>query len=52
VCQRSIVDVKCVDLRGTTYVVEMQVLNVEAFEKRVVYNAAKAYTNGVTRLCW
>jgi predicted transposase/invertase (TIGR01784 family) len=41
----SIVDVKCVDLRGTTYVVEMQVLNVEAFEKRVVYNVAKAYTN-------
>src|SRR5678815_4436539 len=41
----SIVDVKCVDVRGTTYVVEMQVLNVEAFEKRVVYNVATAYTN-------
>ncbi|TMQ15542.1 MAG: Rpn family recombination-promoting nuclease/putative transposase [Deltaproteobacteria bacterium] len=41
----SIVDVKCVDVRGTTYVVEMQVLNVEAFEKRVVYNVAKAFTN-------
>ncbi|HEX3475854.1 MAG TPA: Rpn family recombination-promoting nuclease/putative transposase [Kofleriaceae bacterium] len=41
----SIVDVKCVDVRGTTYVVEMQVLNVEAFEKRVMYNVAKAYTN-------
>jgi PD-(D/E)XK nuclease family transposase len=41
----SIVDVKCIDARGTTYVVEMQVLNVEAFEKRVVYNVAKAYTN-------
>lgn len=41
----SIVDVKCVDASGTTYVVEMQVLNVEAFEKRVVYNVAKAYTN-------
>ena len=43
--KHSIVDVKCVDARGTTYVVEMQVLNVEAFEKRVVYNVAKAYTN-------
>jgi predicted transposase/invertase (TIGR01784 family) len=43
--KHSIVDVKCVDVRGTTYVVEMQVLNVEAFEKRVVYNVAKAYTN-------
>jgi predicted transposase/invertase (TIGR01784 family) len=41
----SIVDVKCVDVRGTTYVVEMQVLNVEAFEKRVVHNVAEAYTN-------
>jgi len=41
----SIVDVKCVDVQGTTYVVEMQVLNVEAFEKRVMYNVAKAYTN-------
>jgi predicted transposase/invertase (TIGR01784 family) len=40
----SIVDVKCRDIQGTTYVVEMQVLNVEAFEKRVVYNACKAYT--------
>jgi predicted transposase/invertase (TIGR01784 family) len=41
----SIVDVRCVDAAGTTYVVEMQVLNVETFEKRVVYNVAKAYTN-------
>lgn len=41
----SIVDVKCRDAQGTTYVVEMQVLNVEGFEKRVVYNVAKAYTN-------
>lgn len=41
----SIVDVKCIDAQGITYVVEMQVLNVEAFEKRVVYNVAKAYTN-------
>jgi predicted transposase/invertase (TIGR01784 family) len=40
----SIVDVKCTDARGAHYVVEMQVLNVEGFEKRVVYNVAKAYT--------
>ncbi|MEZ4307785.1 MAG: PD-(D/E)XK nuclease family transposase [Polyangiaceae bacterium] len=39
----SIVDVKCTDARGVTYVVEMQVLQVEGFEKRVVYNVAKAY---------
>ncbi len=41
----SIVDVKCKDARGVHYVVEMQVLNVEAFDKRVVYNVAKAFTN-------
>lgn len=39
----SIVDVKCRDERGRTYVVEMQVLNVDGMEKRVVYNASKAY---------
>ncbi len=39
----SIVDVKCRDERGRTYVVEMQVLNVDALEKRIVYNTSKAY---------
>ena len=39
----SIVDVKCTDAGGRRYVVEMQVLNVEGFEKRVVYNTSKAY---------
>jgi predicted transposase/invertase (TIGR01784 family) len=39
----SIVDVKCIDAQGRRYVVEMQVLNVEGFEKRVVYNTSKAY---------
>lgn len=43
--KHSIVDVKCRDVRGTVYVVEMQVLNVEGFEKRVVYNASKAYVS-------
>ena len=39
----SLVDVKCFDSTGRHYVVEMQVLNVEGFEKRVVYNTSKAY---------
>ena len=39
----SILDVKCTDARGTHYVVEMQVIEVEGFQKRVVYNACKAY---------
>lgn len=45
--KHSIVDVKCRDARGTFFVVEMQVLNVEGFEKRVVYNASKAYVNQI-----
>ena len=40
----SIVDVKCTDAQGTSYVIEMQVLPVEGFDKRVVYNACKSYT--------
>ncbi len=40
----SILDVKCTDLRGTRYVVEMQIIEVEGFQKRVVYNACKAYS--------
>ena len=39
----SIVDVKCTTARGRRFVVEMQVPPVEGFEKRVVYNASKAY---------
>ena len=39
----SILDVKCLDAQGTRYVVEMQVIEVEGFQKRV-YNACKAYS--------
>lgn len=39
----SIIDVRCHDEAGSVFVVEMQVLNVEAFEKRVVYNVSKTY---------
>jgi predicted transposase/invertase (TIGR01784 family) len=36
-------DIKAKDTQGNYFVVEMQVLNVEGFEKRVLYNACKAY---------
>ena len=39
----SIVDVKCTDASGRRFVVEMQVAKVEGLEKRIVYNASKAY---------
>ncbi|NEQ10934.1 MAG: Rpn family recombination-promoting nuclease/putative transposase [Moorea sp. SIO4E2] len=38
-------DVKAVLEDGTTVIIEMQLWNVEAFEKRVVYNLCKTYGN-------
>lgn len=37
------VDVKAILVNGNSVIIEMQVLNVEGFEKRVLYNATKAY---------
>jgi predicted transposase/invertase (TIGR01784 family) len=37
-------DVKARLENGTTVIIEMQVLNIEGFEKRILYNAAKAYS--------
>jgi len=41
----SILDVRCRDRAGTTFVVEMQLLHVAGFVNRVVYNACKAYAD-------
>lgn len=37
-------DVKAKLDNDTTVIIEMQVLNIEGFEKRILYNAAKAYS--------
>ena len=37
-------DVKALLADGTSVIIEMQVLNVEGFEKRILYNAAKRYS--------
>jgi predicted transposase/invertase (TIGR01784 family) len=37
-------DVKAKLSGGQTVIIEMQVLNIEGFEKRILYNAAKAYS--------
>ena len=42
-------DVKAQLNNGKTVIVEMQVLNVEGFEKRILYNAAKAYSIQLNR---
>ena len=43
--KETYLDVKAVLDNGSTVIIEMQVLNVEGFEKRVIYNLAKAYGN-------
>ncbi len=45
----SILDVKCRDHRGVSYIVEMQVQKVAAFLKKIQYNAAKAYAHQIER---
>jgi hypothetical protein len=41
----SILDVRCRERSGSTFVVEMQLLHVDGFMNRVVYNACKAYVD-------
>ena len=40
----SYVDVKAILSNKTKVIIEMQVLNIEGFEKRILYNAAKLYS--------
>ncbi|MDX8413913.1 MAG: Rpn family recombination-promoting nuclease/putative transposase [Mariprofundales bacterium] len=42
-------DVKAKDESGKSYIIEMQVLNVEGFEQRILYNACKAYAGQLGR---
>lgn len=41
--KESYLDVRAKDEQGKSYIIEMQVLNVVGFEKRILYNACKAY---------
>ena len=46
----SVLDVKCTDHRGVTYIVEMQVKKTKAFFKRIQYNAAATtYANQIAK---
>ncbi len=45
----SILDVRCREEGGATFLVEMQVLNVTGFLNRVVYNACKAYVGALQK---
>lgn len=41
--KNSIVDVRCRDVKGRQFIVEMQMLWMEAFKQRVLFNASKAF---------
>ena len=41
----SILDVRCKDRAGTTFVVEMQLIHIAGFINRVVYNGCKPYAD-------
>ena len=47
--KHSFLDIKCIDQKGTHFIVEMQVQYVKAFEKRIIYNASKAYVSQLDR---
>ncbi|MEM8544389.1 MAG: Rpn family recombination-promoting nuclease/putative transposase, partial [Cyanobacteria bacterium P01_H01_bin.119] len=42
-------DVKAILNDGTSVIIEMQVLNVAGFEKRILYNAAKTYSTQLSQ---
>ena len=41
----TIVDVRCRDVEGRQFVVEMQMAWTDAFKQRVLFNASKAYVS-------
>ena len=45
----SYVDVKARLSNGVSVIIEMQVLNVEGFEKRILFNAAKSYSTQLVK---
>ena len=45
----SIVDVLCVDVKGRTFVVEMQMFWTSYFKQRILFNAAKMYVTQIER---
>lgn len=47
--KNSIVDVRCKDMKGRQFIVEMQMIWTPAFYKRVLFNASKAYVQQLRR---
>ena len=47
--KNSIVDVRCRDVRGRQFIVEMQMVWSPEFKQRVLFNASKAYVRQIDR---
>lgn len=47
--KNSIVDVRCKDMKGRQFIVEMQMIWTPAFYQRVLFNASKAYVRQLRR---
>lgn len=45
----TIVDVKAKDQNNNSYIVEMQIAEVDGFDKRVLYYASKSYSSQIDR---
>ena len=45
----TIIDVKATDQSGNTFIIEMQVADIEGFDKRVLYYSSKSYTDQIKR---
>lgn len=49
--KHSIVDVRCKDVKGRLFLVEMQMLWTSAFQQRVLFNASKAFVRQLDKRC-
>lgn len=49
--KHSIVDVRCKDVKGRQFLVEMQMLWTSAFQQRVLFNASKAFVRQMDKRC-
>ena len=49
--KHSIVDVRCKDVKGRQFLVEMQMLWTSAFQQRVLFNASKAFVRQLDKKC-
>ena len=49
ILKETILDIRAVDNRGISFIVEMQVKDTHSFDKRAIYYTAKAYTSQIKK---